>query len=62
MEISDAKNELVIDTQREIIQGYYNWIGLDNPTVDQIMERLQCDLDYIGEQQIVLNTEKIINK
>lgn len=56
------KTKEVVDAQREIIQGYYNWIFLDKPNTEQILDRLEIDLNYVRGEQIVLDAENIIKE
>ena len=52
----------IIKAQREIIQGYYIKIG-SNPSisVEDIMQMLESDLQYIREETLLLDAENIIN-
>lgn len=52
----------IIQAQREIIQGYYIRIGsTPNITVEDIMQMLESDLQYIREETLLLDAENIIN-
>ena len=52
----------IIQAQREIIQGYYIRIGSNpNITVEDIMQMLEGDLQYIREETLLLDAENIIN-
>jgi len=52
----------IIQAQREIIQGYYTKIGFNpNVTVEDIMQMLEDDLQYIREETLLLDAENIIS-
>jgi len=51
----------VIQAQREIIQGYYNRIVMQQPDLETIIQWLEDDLQTIRIDNIVLDAENIIN-
>jgi transposase-like protein len=51
----------IIQAQREIIQGYYNRIVMQQPDIKTIIQWLEDDLQTIRMDNIVLNAENIIN-
>ena len=51
----------IIQAQREIIQGYYNRIVMQQPDLETIIQWLEDDLQTIRMDGIVLDAENIIN-
>jgi hypothetical protein len=60
-ETTQPKNESEINAWREVVQGYYIWIATSRPTLDEILDKLEDDLNFVREEQIVLDAEKIIS-
>ena len=51
----------IIQAQREIIQGYYNRIVMQQPDIETIIQWLEDDLQTIQMDDILLDAENIIN-
>ena len=51
----------IIQAQREIIQGYYNRIVMQQPDLETIIQWLEDELQTIRMDGIVLDAENIIN-
>ena len=61
MNIKQSINEK--EAQLEVIRGYYNTIGFQKSiTVEDIVQMLIKDREYLEGEIIVLKTEQIINK
>lgn len=53
-------NKEILAAQREIIQGYYNRIAIQNPSIETIIEWLESDLEYLKMEDAVEGTKDII--
>lgn len=66
-ELAKPLNEVEINAKLEILQGYFNRIGFqrifppNSITVDDILDMLQCDIDYLRTELVILDGLKIIN-
>lgn len=61
-EEQNQMNAGIAAAQRELIQGYYNRIHLQNPTIDEIMEWLQSDLLHVTKEDLVIDAKAILNQ
>lgn len=53
-------NKEILAVQREIIQGYFNRICLQKPSVETIIEWLASDLQYLYMEDAVEGAKDII--
>lgn len=60
--MTTEEKENIIATQIEIIQGYYNRISMKKGvTVEDILQWLESDLQYIQESKAVVSVEKLLS-
>lgn len=60
--LTTREKEIQVQTQMDIISGYYRKIGLTPEiTIEYILQMLEADLQYIRESNAVISVEKIIN-
>lgn len=61
-ELENQMNAGIAAAQRELIQGYYNRIHLQKPTIDEIMEWLQSDLLHVTQEDLLIDANAILNQ
>jgi hypothetical protein len=52
----------IIQAQREIVQGYFNKIMIDKLTVDEILDCLQCDLNTLRGDDVIIEAQNILKQ
>lgn len=50
----------ILTVQREIVQGYYNRIFFEKPSVETIMQWLESDLEHLSQEDTVEAAKDII--
>lgn len=58
MNHEDRLNEMAI--QKELLQGYYNRIKRCHLSVEDILEIMEADFEYLAMEGVLIDAEKII--
>jgi hypothetical protein len=54
------EQEIIHNTQREIILGYYNKIFLNKMSVEEILQTLEADIAFLGQQDATIQVNNLL--
>jgi len=54
------EQEIIHNTQREIILGYYNKIFLNKLSVEEILQTLEADIAFLGQQDATIQVNNLL--
>lgn len=57
----DDKREIEISAQIELLQGYYNKIFMNKMSVEDILNSLERDREFLQEEQNIISANRLLN-